>query len=313
MKTKDEPITEFLDNYQNEKTKSNYLTAVSHFLKFVSYTNRIGECSDVNKLAKRYLQKIRIGKHDYKKDLGAFASWLSKKYAPTTANLYLRCTIMWLIDNGHTINRRELQRIYARLPKPVPIENNIELKRKTFRELYYYLPEDIQTLLLVMLASGMRLGEALRLNIDDVSWNRERTEIHIRAEITKTKKSRTTYLTTEAQDSLIEYLEHRMDNSEKLFTISYSCAQSIMRNASENLGYSMMINGQNRGLHWHMTRKWFISRFTLAANKDVAELIAGHEGYLSVSYRRYTRKQILKQYRKAEKKLSILKDEMRIS
>ena len=78
MKTKDEPITEFLDNYQNEKTKSNYLTAVSHFLKFVSYTNRIGEYSDVNKLAKRYLQKIRIGKHDYKKDLGAFASWLSE-------------------------------------------------------------------------------------------------------------------------------------------------------------------------------------------------------------------------------------------
>ena len=81
---------------------------------------------------------------------------------------------MWLIDNGHTINRRELQRIYARLPKPDPIENGIELKRKVFRELYYYFPDDVQTLLLVMLASGMRLGEALHLNRDDVIWNKER-------------------------------------------------------------------------------------------------------------------------------------------
>ena len=57
-----------------------------------------------------------------------------------------------------------------------------------------------------------------------------------------------------------------------------------------------------------MTRKWFISRFPLAANKDVAEHIAGHEGYLTVSYRRYTKKQIIKEYIKAEKKLCILKD-----
>ena len=63
-----------------------------------------------------------------------------------------------------------------------------------------------------------------------------------------------------------------------------------------------------RSFNWHMTRKWFISRFSLAANKDVAEHIAGHEGYLSVSYRRYTKKQIIKEYIKAEKKLSIIKD-----
>ena len=69
-----------------------------------------------------------------------------------------------------------------------------------------------------------------------------------------------------------------------------------------------MVNGKRTSVHWHMTRKWFISRFSLAANKDVAEHIAGHEGYLSVSYRRYTKKQIIKEYIKAEKKLSIIKD-----
>ena len=122
------------------------------------------------------------------------------------------------------------------------------------------------------------------------------------------EKTKSNYLTAEACESLIEYLNGRMGSCEKLFTISYSRAQAVMLNASENLGYSKIINGRNRGMHWHMTRKWFISRFTLAANKDVAEFIAGHEGYLSTSYRRYTRKQILKQYRKAEKKLSILKD-----
>ena len=81
-----------------------------------------------------------------------------------------------------------------------------------------------------------------------------------------------------------------------------------MRDASRDMGFTHEINGRKVGVHWHMTRKWFISRFSLVASKDVAEHLAGHEGYLSRSYRRYSKKQALKEYQKAEAKLSILRE-----
>ena len=74
-----------------------------------------------------------------------------------------------------------------------------------------------------------------------------------------------------------------------------------MRETSIRLGLSKTIDGRRCIVHWHMTRKWFLSCFSLAANKDVA----GHEGHLSRSCRRYNKKQNLKQYAKAKKKNSV--------
>ena len=185
------------------------------------------------------------------------------------------------------------------------LENaEIELKRKTLCLIYNELPERMGALLLVMLASGMRLGETLKLKISDINWEGERTEITIPAEITKTKTGRTTYLTEEATEALLNYLKKRKDDDERLFPFNPESAQYYLRKVSKSLEEND-IKGCEETIHWHMTRKYFISRFTLAASKDVAEHIAGHEGYLSSSYRRYTKKQILKQYIKAERKLRI--------
>ena len=104
--------------------------------------------------------------------------------------------------------------------------------------------------------------------------------------------------------ALLNYLRKRTDNDERLFPFNPESPQYYLRKVSKEL--ELNNEGEVATIHWHMTRKWFISRFSLAASKDVAEHIAGHEGYLSTSYRRYTKKQILKQFIKAEKKLSIL-------
>ena len=303
------PVSDFLEDYTNKKTCSNYKTAITHYLSMYSkqtVKSRDSHTPDI--LAKNYFREINRGFRDYKHDIKEFALQIDKKYAPTTSALYVRCIIRWLEDNGFRLEHREKTRIYACLPPTHPADINIELKRKIFRTLYFIFPDDLQVLLLVLLASGMRIGEALQLKRTDIKWNKEKTEIHIPANITKTKTARTTYLTDEAALILYEYLCSRSDTDERLFLITYTRAQNQMRTASQKLGYSKQVNGKIRGLHWHMTRKWFISRVSLTAGKDIAETLAGHEGYLSRSYRRYTKKQLIKKYKRAEKKLSILKE-----
>lgn len=122
-------------------------------------------------------------------------------------------------------------------------------------------------------------------------------------QITKTKTARVTYLTQEAYKALRDYFSSRDDDETRVFPFAAITAQYHFRKTVDCLGYGNPYPATNtRQLHWHMTRKWFISRFSLVANKDTAKLLTGHEGYLSASYQRYTRKQILKQFKKAEKR-----------
>ena len=301
----EKPVTNFLNSYPNKKTQENYRISITHFLHAVCSPSRSGRFREPDILALRYFKELEEGNRTCINDLRNYAVLLCKKYAPTTANLYLSLTVSWLDENRHHLTRRERFRIFALLPPAYPQEENVEIKRRTFRQVYCNLPDEASVLFLVLTASGMRLGEALRLKRSDIDWGEELTEIKIPAEITKTKTSRRTYLTEEASFALLNYLRERRDTDERLFCISYHQAQRFMRNTSDLLGFTKVVNGRTRRIHWHMTRKWFISRFSLAANKDVAEHIAGHEGYLSKSYRRYSKKQIMKEYRKAEQKLSI--------
>lgn len=306
------PVTNFLSLYKNDKTQTNYRIAITRFLDYSMPSETSNHCFDLDVLAKKYLKYAARRETDPYFDLREFGTYLSSRYAPTTVSLYVRCVIVWLEDNGHEFNRRKKQKIRAQLPPPRPREERVELKRKTFRALYFNLPDDVSVLLLVLLASGMRIGEALQLKRQDLDWTQERIAIHIPAEITKTKTNRVTYLTEEAAVALRYYLRKRRDNDEELFKITYAQAQASLRKASIDIGCSVNISGRYTGIHWHMTRKWFLSRFSLVASRDIAEHLAGHEGYLSRSYRRYTNKQILKSYKMAEDKLRILQKRIRI-
>ena len=298
---------QFLTLYPNKKTQANYRLAIRRYLQTV-YPDKNIENSTLSIASEKYIQELSRKNRNYYLDLNIYSQKLSEAYSPTTANLYLRCAYIWLEECGFPTTKRERQRLNAQLPPPKPQNTEIELKRRTFRIIYSSLPKHMGTLLLVLIASGMRLGETLKLKKTDINWEEERTEISIPVEITKTKTARTTYLTEEATEALLDYLRSRNDKDDRLFPFSIESAQYHLRKSAKQLGLTRVVNGKRTSIHWHMTRKWFISRFSLAANKDVAEHIAGHEGYLSVSYRRYTKKQIIKEYIKAEKKLSIIKD-----
>ncbi len=298
-------VSQYLEFYENKKTKMNYQNAVQLFFSTL-YSGVSSETEILDYLASDYLDKVGNGRNPLT-DLRIAANIFKNRYSPLTTHLNLTLICAWMEFCGIFLQKRDRQRIFSTLPPARPSRKEAELTRSLFKKIHAELPENMGVLLLVLLGSGMRIGEALSLQISDLDFKLKRTAIHIRAETTKTKTARTVYLTDEAAKALKEYLSKRTDFDNHVFPFSQALAQYYFRKATDKIGYGKKGNSP-RLIHWHMTRKWFISRFSLYASKEVAEELAGHEGYLSQSYQRYTRKQILFQFKRADKYLSLFSD-----
>lgn len=300
------PVTAFISMYTNKKTISNYTTAILNYLR--CFDPHLQTLQDADSYAADYLRKIAERNRKIH-DLKYAGTVFTKNYSPTTAHLYLTIVCIWLEDNGIALSARERRHIFAGMPPPRPVREEIDMEKKLFQTIYRRLPDWTAVLLLLLLGSGMRIGEAMALTKSDINWKGRFVSISLSAEKTKTKTARQVYITTEAAKALKTYLAERTDTSERIFPYTTAAAQYHLRKAIDAL--SLTRTGQNgdrkiRLIHWHMTRKWFISRFSLAAGKHIAEHLAGHEGYLDAAYFRYSKKEIETEYAKAEKYLSIL-------
>ena len=91
-----------------------------------------------------------------------------------------------------------IPRVIRQREEPVTKEMIVKLLR--------CLPSKLQIVVLVLSASGIRLGELVQLELDDIDFETTPTTIRLRAETTKTRTERETFLTTEATNSLKDHL-----------------------------------------------------------------------------------------------------------
>ena len=296
----------FVEEYDEKKTGKNYRVAVGMFLREI-YGDRGGNAMEVtNPMSVEYLRELGEGR-DYVADLRRVGEvFCDGRYAPITARKNLQIVILWLQANGAVIQFWERRKIFARMPVGRPVSAEYELKRWMIQDICETLPEWGRVLVLVLAGSGMRVGEAMQLKQSDVEWGKVPVMVRVRAEYTKGKMPRVTMLTSEAAEGLRRYLEGRTDEDERLFPFSKEGFEWHWRRGVDavGLGERDPITGR-RMMHIHMLRKWFITRFSLVARKEVAEFLAGHMGYLSLAYTRFTHKQLAKQFLKAEKKISV--------
>ena len=302
-------LKSFLSEYNDKKTGKNYRVGVGMFLREIYPNSGGNDLETTNPLSIRYLLELEGGR-DYIADLRRVGDcYCDGRYAPISARKNLQIVILWLQANGAVIQYWERRKIFAKMPIGRPVSEEYELKRSMIRNVVETLPEWGQVLVLVLAGSGMRVGEAMKLRKQDVDWSKKPVKVSIRAEYTKGKIPRITMLTSEAANALQQYLSMRTDADDRLFPYAKESFEWHWRRSVDAMGYGERdpITGR-RMMHIHMLRKWFISRFSLVARKEVAEFLAGHTGYLSLSYTRFTHKQLAKQFLKAEKKISILRN-----
>jgi len=189
-----------------------------------------------------------------------------------------------------------------------------------------------KSLFLVLASSGMRIGEALRLKVEDVDLNSDPPRINIRGKYTKTGNSRIAFISFEAKESLEEWLKIREEElkvavkrsrygkkteDQRIWPFEANIAYFIWRNAISKSGFDKRFqynNGLRRfTVHPHVLRKFFRTRMATVIPVDVVEALMGHEGYLTEVYRRYSIEDLAKFYKQGEHTLLVFAESENVS
>ena len=84
-----------------------------------------------------------------------------------------------------------------------------DLDHETLRSILQHMDIKGKALVLTLASSGIRIGEALQLRLEDVNLETDPAEIVIRGEYTKTGEQRFVFISREAKQALKEWLKVR--------------------------------------------------------------------------------------------------------
>jgi len=196
MVSKMEPL-KYLEMYDSEKTVGTYKVVINHFL-----TNIYGE-GKLETLAERYFHE----KRDHEADLQNFLAHI-KEHPPKTVRLYLSAVRTFLMENEIELPQRFWRKLNRRIKGGTVtvdrIPSNVELRR-----IIMHMPMHAKALYLTLASSGMRIGEALQLTLDDINLDNNPVKISIRGEYTKSGDKRIAFISGEAKEHIVEWLKSR--------------------------------------------------------------------------------------------------------
>lgn len=304
--------SDFIETLPNTTTRKTYRVALLRFLEILS-------CCKIND---EMLDKMWI---DYltntvnpENDLLRFFQIAETKYhlAPKTIRLYVQIATYYMRDAGLTISDKGMRIFRTRTPKNQPITREAELNRTILHQLIENASLRLKVEIIIAVSSGMRIREILMIRDTDIDLNDSPASIYIPAENTKNRTARTVFISREAVEYLQKWFIHRESlqktgkinkDESRIFPYSLSNEIANLRKCLNRCGLLQIDNRTNRAtIHFHLFRKYFLTEFKLAASSEAAEELAGHNGYLSESYRRLSRKTLKEEYKKAEPNLTIV-------
>ncbi len=328
-------IEQFLKQYAKSSTRSSYQSGVLAFLTFIYGFNRKGKrISDDEKvkletLADRYFVEGR----DYEQDLINFSNECQKNFAPTTSSYYVTAVREFYIFNDIELTKKQERNLKNKIVRGGPISEEEDLTKEMIRTLLNASDLKLKTLCMFMLTSGVRLGEALALTLNDVKIDKDNKYaiVNLKGKRktgtgTKNVHSRTTFINKEAVELLNQWLQvrekylkyiigrsrgrfavktPRSDN--RVFPFGKNNAENIIRTALKKSGLFKKDEDTDRAtIHYHLFRKYFVTNLTYGgvSNKYV-DFFAGHINALDRAYNKPTTEKLLEIYMRGEPYLRI--------
>jgi len=299
----------FVGRYGSRGTQFTYKSALRKFL----------QCIGVDSF-ETYFNDGR----DYEEDIEEFLSKLNGS-PPKTIRLYLtavksyfkRNKIKFEDDFWEELTRR-IKGSRARTMDRIPTIEEL-------RQILTHTDAKGKALFLMLASSGMRIGEALSIKINDINLDKDPVEIRIGGEFTKTGDPRFTFINTEAKQVLVEWLKIRKQylvsacgksrynknpNDDRLFPFDSSTAWHIWTKALRKANLEEFDPSTNRRtIHIHVLRKFFRTRASLHMPREMVEALIGHSEGLDEVYLKYSKDDLIENYKKCEKELLIFTDQ----
>ncbi|KEQ56467.1 putative tyrosine recombinase XerC protein [Marine Group I thaumarchaeote SCGC AAA799-N04] len=257
--------------------------------------------------------------------LNQFSMWLSEdhldisvpmgkssrpmtKRMPRTIYSYLVVLKSYFEEfGGIEINDRRFKK-RVKVPKKITIELE-PFTHEEIRLICDIASSDRKTLYMTLKDSGMRVGEAIQLVKSDIDTGKNPIEIKIRAETTKTKQARTTFVTSETSHMLVNRL-HQINDADFVFATNSDPIKAV-RNETLMFKYYREKAGLTEKYSHNGRHKKNIHSFRAFACTQVAEVhgeefahgYIGHTKYLPMYIRR--KEKLPQMFKQCENKLMI--------
>jgi integrase len=312
----------WLETYRSQSTVRAYKWGLEQFFKVLGFQGSLEEN------AREYFIQSR----NYEADVEKFFASLKDK-PPKSQDLCLTGVKMFLMENGVELKqlfwrklKRRIKGSRARIQDKVP--SNAELRR-----ILSHMDVKGKSLFLTLASSGMRIGEALKLKVEDVDLTSDPARINIRGEYTKTGNPRVAFISFEAKESLEEWLKiregqlnvavkrssrYRKPSEDKRIwpfeaNTAYYIWRSSIKKAQFDEKYQYNNSLERFKVHPHVLRKFFRTKMGQVIPVDVTEALMGHEGYLTEVYRRYSLEDLAKFYKQGEHTLLVFAESENLS
>jgi len=224
---------------------------------------------------------------------------LSRGVAISTIKLRFHYVRRNFAKHGISVDdKAEIKDIIGKIPKhrrePVTHEN-LELICNNANH-------KIKSLILIQSSSGLRVSEMLTLRVKDIT-KKERYQINVRANKTKTRTERISFVSKEAEPYLEYYLQGKKEN-DLIFDYSRSAYTTALQQILIKVGLAKRYDHSNQRLiSSHSLRAFFITQMGKLEG-FFGHSLAGHDHYMA-NYDRYTPEELLEKYIEGESKLQI--------
>lgn len=299
-----------------EKTMSSYEQTLHLFGRWLSDELKIYTVDKITEnVIRRYIDDLQTrGKYTfYVNDLSKKKNYpdrrrdYRKPVSVTTINNYIRNIRVFFnwMEREYIIRKNPMKRIrqlkYNRQAKVFLSDEDLKKLLSKFDKSYFTEHRDY-AMIMLMLDSGMRLGECSTLLVTDLELARKR--INLRAEETKGRKDRTVYFSPKTESILRRWLQFkdRYVESDYLFPVKEHGGSIGVGNFESNFKRYINRAGLNEDYCPHCLRNNFAKR-CLMNGMDIFTLskILGHSSVevTEQAYLDLTDDDISKQYHRA--------------
>jgi len=311
----------FIRTYTSQSTIRTYKASIKKFFRHI-YQEQF---TTLEEAAEKYFAEDR----DHQEDITSFFIAI-KDSPPKSVTTYLAAVKAFLIENDIELKQKFWRKLKRRKKGSRALTQDTVPSNKQLRQIFTHMRAKGKALFLVLSSSGMRIGETLQLQLDDLDLDSKPAKIHIQGAYTKSGNPRTAFISSEATETLTSWLKIRdkslkaaigrsrghkpKEDDNRVFSFTKINAYAIWNNALDKAG----LNGRDkttdrRKFHPHVLRKFFRSQLGTVIPVDVVEALMGHEGYLTQVYRRYSLEQLGEFYLKGEATLSVFTEMEEVS
>jgi len=281
-------------------TRRNFNATYQSFEKF---------CQEkYDRAAEEIIQEIPQEKDSEYDILQAWINWLSKSIIPSTIHTRFSSLMGYFHYRGIKMYKEDIKQNIS-LPK-IPKEEKHPLSLEEIRKIISEANFKKKSLYLTLLSSGMRVGETVQLKKKHFDTSDKRFMIKIPADLTKTKKARTVFISKEAS-SAVRPLLKKIDDDDQVFSKNKNphyavCAEEMtFKRILKNVGLvESYESSRTNKITMHSFRAYFFTKAVRKHDENYAHMMTGHGGYL-MQYDRLTDDEKFKMYLELEPDLLI--------